>query len=176
MTGNPPASDTNYAHFTFSTGFVHGLDGTYITPASTGTTMSHMGKLRKFSVPLNAYAGQTVFLAFHHNSFDDNLISIDDILVRSLSSTVGVSEKRETGNGLVLYPNPATDKLFVGCSALSPTELTVYDVLGQSVLHQNLESNTNNSTINISMLSPGVYSAEVKTAEGILCKKFIKTR
>jgi len=69
---------------------------------------------------------------------------------------VGVNEIDESS--FSLYPNPATNELFISSENNIPiSQLTIYNQLGQNVLHQN---EVNNS-IDISNLQPGVYVIEL---------------
>ncbi len=173
-------SDTTFSTFTFSggtpTAFVHGLDATYIDIASTTTPISHAGQLRPFSVPLDAYAGQTVFFAFLHDSHDDNLISLDDVMVRG-NPTVGINENK-LDLGLNLFPNPATDNVQVNFELAAETTVTisVYDVTGKlvnTISKGNQAQGRHFAFINTSELAKGFYTVSVQTATGLSTAKLI---
>ncbi|MCF7569327.1 S8 family serine peptidase [Sabulilitoribacter arenilitoris] len=72
-----------------------------------------------------------------------------------------------------IYPNPSKEFIYVK-TPLNKNKLaiTFFDVLGKQVLHQ-LINNTNNR-IDISLLSKGVYIANVKHQDRVISFKFIK--
>ena len=85
-------SDTDttgdYSLYDFLKGFIHGADGEYIEVDDD--PQRNAGVLRPNEVSLADYAGKTIFIAFVHDSDDDNILFIDDIMV--------------TGNGLYFLP------------------------------------------------------------------------
>jgi hypothetical protein len=170
-----------FANHTFSTpGFVHGLDGTYIEPKVNRPNGAYTGELRPFFVPLHDYANQNVFIAFHHNSYDDNLISIDDILIRGSASNpnAGVSEKSKFDLNLNVFPNPADDHAQLNFQLTTETEvtITVCDVTGKLVYSENkgkLQQGRHFATINTATLSKGFYTVGVQTANSRNTTKLI---
>lgn len=102
-------ADSTFASFSFSSGFVHGLDGTYIE--YSGDSTSFIGQFRPFSVSLAAYSGQTVYIAFLHDSEDDNLIGVDDILLTG-SFVAGIKEQSDKTK-IDVSPNPASNNIHV---------------------------------------------------------------
>jgi Secretion system C-terminal sorting domain len=187
MVGTPPVNtDTVYADFTFScyngnipaaNYFVHGLDGTYIDPAGTTTPISHHGKLHPFSFPLDAYANQTIFVAFLSNSHDDNGITIDDIMIRGNKNTQGVNEYSNE-MGLSIYPNPANEvaKVNFKLTAEASVVLNVYDVAGKLIYTENkgtMAQGNHFSYLNISSFAKGFYTVSVQTSIGNSIVKLI---
>ena len=80
--------------YDFSEGFIHGADGEYIK--ADDDPQRNAGVLRPNEVSLAAYAGKTIFIAFAHDSDDDNILFIDDIMVtgkQSLLSTERIIKK-----------------------------------------------------------------------------------
>jgi len=67
----------------------------------------HTGVLQQWSASLAQFEGENIFIAFRHRSDDDNLISIDDILVLGTGS-VGIDNPKEQPLGLSIYPNPVS--------------------------------------------------------------------
>jgi hypothetical protein len=183
MTGTPPPSpDTVFADYTFtpSTGFVHGQDGTFIDVAGPTGTL-HVGQLRQFSVPLNAYANKNVFVAFHHNSHDDNLISLDDIMVRGTPSnpSAGVDEANFS-LGLSMYPNPVSGNESVSLNYTVSTDanvnILIYDVAGKLVGKTEAGSQPRGrhfASINTAGLAKGFYTVKVETTAGQQSLKLI---
>lgn len=181
MTGlSATAEDTVYSHFTFAPAgaFIHGADGTYIDPVDmTATHQLHSGRLQPQSVPLDAYAGQSVYICFYHNSFDDNLISIDDFMIRGQHISTGINENK-TDLGVNVFPNPATDQVQVNynLSAESPVTITIYDVTGKVVSAESKGSQAAGrhfSVINTAAMANGFYTVSVQTNAGRSTSKLI---
>lgn len=100
--------------FTFSPGYIHAdgfTDTTYFLPADSAQT-SHLGLLEPHSVSLAQFAGQTIHVAFHHDSADDNLIMFDDILVLG-NELVSTADDLARRLRFVTYPNPVDNWLNV---------------------------------------------------------------
>jgi len=184
MNGSPATDpDTVYADYTFipAGAFIHGQDGTYIDIASTGTAVSHAGRLRPFSVPLNAYANKNVFIAFHHNSHDDNLISFDDVMVRGTPSNpnAGIDETNFS-LGMSMYPNPVSDNTTVNLNYTVSTDavvnIMIYDVAGKLVGKTEGGSQARGrhfATISTSGLAKGFYTVRIETTAGQQSMKLI---
>ncbi|MCX7650728.1 MAG: choice-of-anchor J domain-containing protein [Flavobacteriales bacterium] len=176
-----PASDTsgNYAAYVFSPGFVHGLDGTYIEP--TSSAMRNRGKLRPFSHSLAAYAGKFIFVAFYHDSYDDNLISVDEILVTgTYDPTFGMdSAEQIQGLSLRAYPNPADRWLMLelfAARALDDVQYHIMDASGKLVLAGTLGKiqGTFQKSVDVGPLAPGLYLLRLTENGHSLTQKFMK--
>lgn len=156
------ANGGNYSSYTFSNGFVHGEDGTYIE-VDTDSARA-LGILRPFSVSLAAYAGQTIYIAFLHNSFDDNLLAVDDILITGTTPT-GISET--TKNTTVsVFPNPVVEKLEVSYNlpVLARVQFRVVNAQGTVILTEekgNQMAGEQHSTLNVKSLASGTYTLQI---------------
>lgn len=182
MTGSAPngaADSANFSAHSFgpSGAFVHGLDGNYVEQSRP--TATYTGTLRPFRVPLDSagFANQKVFIAFLHDSFDDNLLSIDDIMIRGTLPSVGIDEN-DNSIGLNLYPNPASDFVQAQYSLAASTNVTisVYDVTGKlvnTISKGNEPSGRHFASINTSLLAKGFYTIAVQTATGLSTAKLI---
>lgn len=73
-----------------------------------------------------------------------------------LEPPVGVSETKETldKNLINMYPNPATDKLFINSVVNASLQVQILDITGKELLNKNIYSS---ETIDISAFSAGVY-------------------
>ena len=98
------------------------------------------------------------------------------------SFTVGVSGIGEnlTHNDLQIYPNPAKDVLYLKAlsSKVGNAELTISNLLGQSVLTQklNLTSLNAKEQVMINKLENGLYILQVKSGAASYTKKIIVER
>lgn len=165
----------DFANYVFSPGFVHGLDGTYTEDASLDSTRL-VGVLRPFTASLAQYAGQTIYIAFLHDSDDDNLIALDDILVTG--TLVGLNEVAEE-KGLSVYPNPAKDKIELNyhLSKTSPVVAEVYDIKGSKVQTESRGiqlAGDQKLAIDISKLAAGTYTVVLQSSGKAVTTKFVK--
>ncbi len=169
-------SGNDFSAYTFSPGFVHGADGTYIEYDATSDSSRFVGELRPFTASLAQYSGQTIYIAFLHDSDDDNLIALDDILVTG--TAVGLNEvKNELG--LSLFPNPASSKveLTYTLAANSSVIADVYDVRGSKVMSYNngmQPAGAQKLAVDVSQLSSGVYNVVLNAAGTVVTTKFVK--
>ncbi|MEP7171483.1 MAG: T9SS type A sorting domain-containing protein [Bacteroidota bacterium] len=132
-TGGASTNGGNFSLYTFSPGFIHGLDSTYVEYDANSDSARQVGDLRPFNVSLAQYVGQTIYIAFLHDSYDDNLIAIDDILVTG-NNQVGVAEIQNEKK-LSVMPNPASDKIEVNYNLPVTSEIIarIYDMKGMLV-------------------------------------------
>jgi len=94
---------------------------------------------------------------------------IDDI---SLTKCSGIRiDEMENEEHLRLYPNPASDKLTIE-SKMQNAKIEIRDVLGQMVYRT--KAIAASSTIDVSMLSKGVYFISLQNGKQTINKKFIK--
>ncbi len=176
LTLSGTSADSTYGGYTFSSGFIHGLDGTFTEFA--GDSAHLRGVLKPFSQPLTAYANQNVFIAFHHNSFDDNLISIDDIMIRgTLNPNLGIKENKFNLN-LNIFPNPAKDHAQLNYELATETEVTIIvnDITGKLIYSENrgsLGQGRHFATINTAALAKGFYTISVLTNDDKSTAKLI---
>jgi hypothetical protein len=79
-----------------------------------------------------------------------------------------------TDTAFELYPNPAQSTLIVDAANIEAkaTNLSVFNLLGQLVLQENISNER--KVLNINTLPQGQYILQVKTDKGILSRKFVK--
>jgi hypothetical protein len=82
---------------------------------------------------------------------------------------VGINEIGE--NGILIYPNPASNRLFVEAYKLLVEEVNIYNAIGSLVSSHTLQSD---KSIDISHLASGIYIAEIKTKEAAVKKRWVK--
>ena len=117
------------------------------------------GEATTFTYDLSAYEGQDVRIAFYSSTTDRNAARLDDFTLDAFS-TLGTSTN--TLEGFTLYPTIVKEELNFR-SQNKVEAITVFNLLGQKVFFG--APNTNNSSINLSKLRPGVYVVKV-SAEG----------
>jgi hypothetical protein len=79
-------------------------------------------------------------------------------------------EENETQNNILLYPNPAKERLYINTS-LPIKELTICNLLGQEIQKYNMTEKT--SSIDISGLKEGVYFVKLSNEKGVYATKII---
>ncbi len=92
-------------------------------------------------------------------------------------ATTGISTN-SLANNITLYPNPANDVLNIGISDINllskKSIISIKNMMGQEILHQENENLKNNQNLDISHLSEGVYVITLKIGDGVVNRKFIK--
>lgn len=89
-------------------------------------------------------------------------------------SVAGTNNKTAS---IKVYPNPATESIFVEAQGLNPGagSISVTDLAGKQLIDRNLQSGGNiNTSIDIRSLSPGIYLLNIKTGEQAKTMKFVK--
>lgn len=165
----------NYDDYEFSSGYVHGSDFQFIE--DSGDSARWIGVLRPESISLAQYAGQTIYIAFVHNSTDDNLISIDDILVTGTSPTNIKKVDRQVG--FDIFPNPAKQfaNITLDLPVTTGVNIHVYSVDGKLIrtIQQGYRiKGTHQLQIDVADLAPGIYNIVVQTKDFNLGKSLIK--
>jgi hypothetical protein len=170
-------SGFDFAAYTFSPGFVHGEDGTYTEFDATSDSSRLIGVFRPFSESLAQYAGQSIYIAFVHDADDDNLVSIDDILVTG-SLPLGVNEINNDVE-IGIYPNPVADKIELSyvLKNTMPVTMKIYDVQGKVVKMQGPVTQIAGQqklVVPVSELAAGNYSVVLETRDARLSGSFVK--
>ena len=124
------------------------------------------------------YAGQTIYIAFCSGTTDDNLNSIDDILVTG-NGTVLAFIPSDNNFSLSTFPNPTSDKFTLQYSLPSTgaVDLSVFDVTGRKVktiLNNMSVKGDYTFNVNIKDLPAGNYNVVLKTLQGESVSKITK--
>jgi len=173
-------NNNDFATYTFSPNgaWVQGWNGSAIVPAEledSGDSSRWIGVLTTKSVSLASYAGQSVYVAFHHNVEDDNLISIDNLVINNLSSVNEIA----LDLGVSTYPNPTSDFINVSFNMNfdSPVFIDVRDIEGRLVKTVSMGVKGQGSytqQISVNDIANGTYNVFVKTSKGTNHYSFIK--
>ncbi|HTA61125.1 MAG TPA: zinc-dependent metalloprotease family protein [Bacteroidia bacterium] len=98
----------------------------------------------------------------------------------TISALVGIDEYAAQANSvsMQLIPNPANEQVVISLSGLSKTQkssLTMYDIIGNVVLKDELLAKENQEVnYDIASLSKGVYVVEITNASQKVVKRLIK--
>ncbi|MBL4585730.1 MAG: zinc-dependent metalloprotease, partial [Flavobacteriales bacterium] len=144
-------------------------------PATDGDTLWTQ---QAVDLPMGTYAGQTVYIAFHHIALNQFLLDIDDIeVIGCTSPLVGISENEEFD--LKVYPNPSSQNFTVQYSANSDEDLNfrMLNSIGQEVWrHQSSGGRNSIQTIDTGGLSSGVYTLVVRGENMNISERLVLTK
>lgn len=167
----------NVSNFEFTDGYIHANNVTDHTYYLDGTGIAY-GLLEPHSVSLSQYSGKTIYLAFLHNSDDDNLLALDDILV-TRTATSGTFEANLADLRFVTFPNPVENFINVMFRLQQPTDvaLKITDVLGHEIQNINLgrlAAGEQQQDLNLRNLPAGQYFVSIQAGETMAARSFIK--
>jgi PKD repeat protein len=119
---------------------------------------------------LNEYLGKTdVKIAFETFSFYGNPMYITEI---ELGSTVSVPDVMDAKSSLIVYPNPANDRLMIYSKDNTViSDLKVYSASGQMVIAR--DSFISGKYLDVSQLQSGVYHIRVIVGGNLIRQKII---
>ncbi|OAD90018.1 hypothetical protein A7A78_07310 [Aequorivita soesokkakensis] len=126
-------------------------DPSNFSPLETGLVPQAID-WEEFTVDLDAYAGQDVYIAINHVGADQFGFQVDDFKVTA--DVLGVNDIAFSGFNYFV----ANNQLNLSANT-SMEQVALYNMLGQQVVSQKL--NSNNETVEISGLQSGVYIATV---------------
>lgn len=163
--------------YTFSEGYIHAngyTDEEYFFVDSEPNGLFYHGKLEPHSVSLAQYAGQTVYIAFLHDSQDDYQLQIDDILISDLKTSTRTPSDFLHFN---IMPNPVSDFAFINWKTRKPQEghLSVLDQSGRVVFEKTFNTRQEGQVyLDAQSFAPGVYYCRLETASGQATKLLVK--
>jgi len=139
--------------------------------ASTYTWSSNAGSATTNTVSVSPIAN-TTYTVVAKNSGGCIDSTTKTISMKSCGTTA-VSQFANSANQVSVYPNPATEMLYIECKLKNAT-LYIMDIIGNKIKQTVVENEL--TTIDISSLCKGVYFLNVKTANNVITKKFIVQR
>ncbi len=168
-------------NFAFTPGYIHGdslRNEDYFDLWGPGDSTLMHGILEPHSISLAQYAGQTIYLAFLHNSDDDYFFAVDDILVTK-STTSGTSNINVDDFRFVTYPNPVANWLNVLYRLPEPmmVAVRVTDMTGKTILTTNphiQQAGEQQTNLQLSQMPSGSYNLSLYIGDQILSKVFVK--
>ncbi len=120
---------------------------------------------QEFTIDLNDYAGQDVYIAINHVGSDQFGFQVDDFKVTT--DVLGIGD--EVFKGFTYFV--ANNQLNLSANT-SMEKVALYNMLGQEVVSQKLSSN--NETVNLSGLKSGIYIATVSVEGASKSFKIVK--
>lgn len=175
ITGDGDSVD--FSNFSFTPGYQHASSGTDANFFAEGSTVN-FGLLEPHSVDLSAYSGQTVYIAFLHDSDDDERIMIDDILITKAAEPSSIIETTSNYR-MECYPNPAEQ--FVNLNFQLDTKkkvsYSIFSTQGKLVQQSDLGQRTigtHSEKLNVSNLTTGNYLIQLEVNDEKITRSFIK--
>ncbi len=163
--------------YIFSNGYIHAngyTDTAYFYIDSEPKGNFYHGKLEPHSVSLADYAGQTVYIAFLHDSKDDYQLQVDDILISNQKVSASAPSNFDYFNVL---PNPMQDFAFVNWKTHTPQagRLSVIDQNGRIVWEQSFNTRLEGQMhLEGQNFAPGIYYCKLETSSGQATKLLVK--
>ncbi|MCL2028030.1 MAG: choice-of-anchor J domain-containing protein, partial [Bacteroidales bacterium] len=124
--------------------------------------------LQKISVPLNAFAGQVIYIGFKYRGDYADGWYIDDVGVTVEGEPVSIQIPLESST-LTVYPNPVKDVLHIQTDEVI-TEIFVLDLHGRVVMHVR----GHQTSLDLQPLAAGQYIIRIHTATEIRSVKVVK--
>jgi hypothetical protein len=154
--------------YAFTSGIVH----TEVEIDTADLTRSR-GVLQQWSASLAAYDGQDIYVAMYHGCHDDNLLSVDDILVLGTGS-VGIDDVEEFELGV--YPNPASSTVNVGFRIFATSRIwtELVDMSGKKVSGRNpvmLMPGDHKLELNVDQIESGNYLFNLHVNDRVISKQ-----
>lgn len=147
----------NYAWVTWIEG-IGNIEGLLMDWRSYTMTMDPMPNVR-----LRCYEHNEECLYFDF-SFNESIYDCYTPLYTGL-------KENETQNNILLYPNPAKERLYINTS-ISIKQMTICNFLGQEI--KNYNTSQVQSSIDISELNKGIYFVKIYTEKVVHTTKIIK--
>ncbi|MES2621573.1 MAG: T9SS type A sorting domain-containing protein [Bacteroidota bacterium] len=138
---------------TFAAGAIHHFDMAFTNSYdSTSTNLQIVDTLKRDA---------DIIQAFYNN----NIVGCGNQM------SVGINEKPSDQWGVALYPNPASDKLFIKTDNGFVQQVTIYNAIGSLISQTDM---TLSNYADVSSLPRGVYIAEIKMKQATVKKRWVK--
>ena len=114
---------------------------------------------------------------FNHQTMKKNYIYISLLLFFLFSLGAVAQESRQASSagkepieGLSIYPNTVSGgRIYITSKTTQNKEVIIYDVLGKKIM----QASVSGKELNISELTPGVYSIKVREGDATATRKLI---
>ena len=122
------------------------------------------------------YKDSAIYIAFHHDATNMDIIHFTDIVVKE-KYTQSIVERQDFGK-VYTYPNPAKDKTTVGfyLSKQSDIILSIIDLSGNKVYNQKMSDvlpGQHYIDLNLRNLNSGLYFYSLSDGKNMISKKLI---
>lgn len=175
------ANSSKPMDYEFSPGWLHAnsyQDSMYFEPQKNGNQWTNLCFLEPHTVSLQKFAGQTVYIAFLHDSDNDHLIRIDDILIEK-NHPLASENPLENELKLLVFPNPTSSFVDV-IFRLNHSESLSYQLLsaaGQVVFGSTsarFAAGENSLRLDLRRLVTGPYFLEMTIGEEKIRRQILR--
>jgi len=112
--------------------------------------------------------------AFDGRALAQTAVTLDGNSISTSASTSGLDDL-SLGNGITMYPNPAQNNMTIANSTgIKLDQLAIYDMSGRLIKTIDLRDMQQESTIDVSNLSSGVYILQIEGDGASTVKQWIK--
>ncbi|MBK7939570.1 MAG: T9SS type A sorting domain-containing protein [Lewinellaceae bacterium] len=176
-----PTGSLDVDDYVFSNGYIHanGFTDTsyFFVDYSEGPPFFH-GTFEPHAVSLAAYSGKTIYVAFLHDSRNNFMLQVDDILVsKTAPHGVPTYNRPDEISYLNVFPNPVKNAAYISWKAKTPSasRIIISDCTGKTVLEKTFGSREEgNCFVEMQHLEAGLYYCTLFTAYGRASAKFVK--
>ena len=179
LDGDDTSLDVN--NYQFSDGYIHAdgytLDDYYdldVVVVDNIPIQFYRGRFEPHTLSLADYAGQTIYIAFNHNSHDDFMLQIDDIAITNTISSIP-GEPDHLSRFEVL-PNPIQDRglIQIETSRAEDATLRLQDSQGKMIWERSSRIQGKMSIeLQAGKIPTGVYQLSLILHDGIATRKLI---
>lgn len=97
-------------------------------------------------------------------------VKVDDFVINGV-----LSVQNFEANQIAVFPNPSNGIFNISFGNLNPIKIDVYDISGKLILQKNqLEISNNQTNIDLSNVSDGLYFVKISTENNTITKRIIK--
>jgi len=162
----PNTGATNSSNFTALPGGQRSYNGMfnnltnvgYFWTSTTGTNSSVIARYLSYN---------------NENLLTDEFNASSGFSVRCISDTLTTQINNvEKNKQILIYPNPATDKIFVNITHSENLKIQIFNIIGECVLQGHLAGGMNN--IPVGSLKSGVYVIKIYGTNEIFQQKLVK--
>jgi hypothetical protein len=167
----------NVSDYIYSPGYIHAnayTDTAYYFIDNSFPKPFFHGKLEPHDVSLAEYAGKNIYVAFFHDTYDNERMQLDDIMVSNATSAVHDLTAQAK---IDLFPNPCTDLAYIQWQLESPQAIrvSVCSMDGKQFLEKYVpESSVSHCALPVAGLPVGMYIVTVQTRQGRASKLLVK--
>ena len=165
--------------YKFSKGYIH-ANGYKLKQYwdTTGVSIFYRGRLEPHTVSLAKYKGKKIFVHFYHDSSDDYIFELDNVLVRSNQPVLGTKDELASAVRFTTYPNPVVNfvNVLYRLEKETPVQIAVVNIKGEqvSLLYKGNDSGEMNHNFDVSDLPKGAYFITLKVGDKVTSQAFMK--
>ncbi|MBA2613892.1 MAG: T9SS type A sorting domain-containing protein [Bacteroidetes bacterium] len=166
---------------------VYSFDGSFgnagIIPTTGGTQNQSYQKTYTLTIPtptnnINKFNSDNLYIVgflaeYSANQNNRNVLNVIKEKLSANNETLGLKETT-TNSFLSVFPNPSNGMLYLKSSkTINTYEIKVIDLMGRSILIQNLHQVGNMEMLDISNLNNGIYFLHISSESGNFVEKIV---